>query len=726
MNHLKQLFILVAMTNVVATNAFAQEAPRQLAFPTAEGYGRFATGGRGGHTYVVTSLDDCPENDLQKGTFRWAVKQPGRKIVTFAVSGTIYLTSALNLDCGDLTILGQTAPGNGICLADYPVTISCENAIIRYLRFRLGQRQVDYHEGDGFGFNGANNVIMDHCSVSWSIDECLSISAATNLTIQWCMVEQALNDAGHSKGAHGYGGNWGGTNVSFHHNLIAQCTSRVPRLGGDTSPLTNDYCDLRNNVFYNWGGNGCYGAEAIDVNFVSNYYKPGPSTDQRSAKIQKRICAPGIRTASYIKTYPAFAHDLHRWGHFYTDGNYNPEHDDMNSDNWTVGIVNQVDASAQDGTWTSVTRDTIHLSEPREFAHVTTHTAQQAYEQVLLFAGASFHRDCVDEMIVRQVEERWGAARSGSNGATYGQIDRQTDNVTNGQLSPDQVENGAWPLLQTYDKPRPDTDGDGVPDFYESAWELDEGDDSDGAGILGVGTYKGMSYVEAYVDGLYKELREWNAAALDDGLSTGVDEPTIVCLRRMPWEHEISQLTFKGFDKKAQRQLYADDLSVDANGTISGATGEDQTLKLRPQQYTIHVPSTMKVRSLRIYGYANYSADIRVTEVAGQQFGPGEYVIKGAGKEKQTLIIPLQTEVSGTDLTITLEGDRQPCLKFYLQEDDGDLSDISPLPVTRHPSPHSRLYDLQGRTNNTSHFSPPTSHLKKGLYILNGKIVILR
>ena len=208
---LPKLILLFLMA--MGVNLYTQAQTRMLAFPGAEGYGKYATGGRGGKTYVVTSLDDCDESKLKEGTFRWAVKQPGKKIVTFAVNGTIYLKSALNLDCGDLTILGQTAPGEGICLADYPVTISCENAIIRYIRIRLGNRQVAFHEGDGFGFNGANNVIMDHCSISWSIDECLSISAATNLTIQWCMVEQALNKGGHVKGEHGYGGNWGGTNV---------------------------------------------------------------------------------------------------------------------------------------------------------------------------------------------------------------------------------------------------------------------------------------------------------------------------------------------------------------------------------------------------------------------------------------------------------------------------------------------------------------------------------
>ena len=668
---MKKLLLTTVLVVGMAMTAAAEEM-KLLAFPTAEGYGRYATGGRGGKTYVVTSLDDCAENNLKEGTFRWAVKQPGKKIVTFAVCGTIYLTSALDLNCGDLTILGQTAPGDGICLADYPVTISCENAIIRYLRFRLGQRQVENHEGDGFGINEANNFIIDHCSVSWSIDECLSISAATNGTIQWCIVSQALNDAGHAKGAHGYGGNWGGTNVSFHHNLIAQCTSRVPRLGGDTNPDTEDYCDLRNNVFYNWGGNGCYGAEAIDVNFVGNYYKPGPSTDQRSANIQKRICAPNIRTNSYIKTYPAFAHDLHKWGHFYTEGNYNPEHDDMNADNWTVGIEKQVDASGQDGTWTSVTKDTIHLRQPREFVHVTTHTAQETYDKVLDYAGASLFRDCVDEMIVSQVLERWGDYNSGTKSARYGQIDKQSDNIYNGQLTEDQVENGAWPILRTQNVGFTDSDGDGISDTMEESWGLDSSDPTDG-GTLWKGSatskYAGYSYVEIFNDNANKARREWNANCISGGEVLGVEEPTVLCLRRQPWEHEISALTYKGTDKSKSQQLFADGLSINGQtGMI--AAGQNQTLKLKAQKYTIGVPEDIKVRSIRIYGYSNYGSDVKVTELNGQRFTAGEYVIVGEGKEKQTLVIPLNEEVSGKNLTITFAGDKQPCLKFYLQEEN--------------------------------------------------------
>lgn len=708
----KRLLLAGLAALLLGTETTAQQQ-QALAFPGAEGYGKWATGGRGGKTYVVTSLDDCPETSLKEGTFRWAVKQPGKKIVTFAVCGTIYLTSGLNLDCGDLTILGQTAPGDGICLADYPVTISCENAILRYLRFRLGQRQVAYHEGDGFGFNGANNVIMDHCSVSWSIDECLSISAATNLTIQWCMVEQALNDAGHTKGAHGYGGNWGGTNVSFHHNLITQCTSRVPRLGGDTNPLTQDYCDLRNNVFYNWGGNGCYGAEAIDVNFVNNYYKPGPSTDQRSANIRKRICAIGIRTNSYVKTYPAFAHDLHKWGHFYTDGNVNPDYEDVTRDNWTYGILNQVDASGTDGTWTAATKDTIHLTEPREFVSVTTHTARQAYEKVLALAGASLRRDCVDELMVAQVEGRIGEKNSGSNGAQWGQIDKQTDNG----FSASEVENGAWPKLLKRSMDYNDEDGDGIADNFEDTWGLDSTDPNDGAQLF-KGTkaeYIGYSYTEIYQNFINKTNKAWNALCLDDGTLMGTDAPTSLCLRRLPWEHEISQLTFKGYDSKKKMQLYADDVTVDATSSISGATGSDMTIKRKGgQQIRIHVPATIKARAIRVYGYANYGNDFYVSELCGKKLAATDYVFTGADKQMNDITVPLENEVSGGDVTITFSGDNQPTLRLYLVEDES-----VGIRTTTNDAQASAIgaYDLQGRR---------VKQPCKGLYIINGKKTVLR
>lgn len=710
---LPKLILLFLMA--MGVNLYTQAQTRMLAFPGAEGYGKYATGGRGGKTYVVTSLDDCDESKLKEGTFRWAVKQPGKKIVTFAVNGTIYLKSALNLDCGDLTILGQTAPGEGICIADYPVTISCENAIIRYIRIRLGNRQVAFHEGDGFGFNGANNVIMDHCSISWSIDECLSISAATNLTIQWCMVEQALNKGGHVKGEHGYGGNWGGTNVSFHHNLITQCKSRVPRLGGDTSPLTEDFCDLRNNVFYNWGGNGCYGAEAIDVNFVNNYYKPGPLTDTSASNIRKRICGIGIRTNSYIQTFPAFAHDLHKWGHFYTDGNVNPDYEDMTKDNWTIGILNQVNASGCDGTWTATTKDTIHLREPREFMSVTTHSAEDAYDKVMALAGASLYRDCVDNLMVAQVMARLGDDNSGSSGSTKGLIDCQSDN----NLSSAEVENGAWPILKYIAPEKTDSDGDGIPDQYESSWGLDYNDGTDGAGIYTSSNpnYNGYAYVEIYQNLTNKTNKAWNEACLEGGTLLGVEEPTILCERRHSWEHEVSLLTFKGYDSSKKQQHFSDGLMLNGTSGLAGATGNDMTLKLKAQQYTITIPAGITATKLRICGYSNYTGNnIYISECGGTKYGSNDYVIDATSGVWSDITIPLSKPVSNGKLTVTFAGN-SPTVKFYVIDDTETAGIQSIQQGAEQLATDNRYYTLSGQL---------CTQPGKGLYIINGKKVLIR
>ena len=460
---------------VLSTNAFAQSATLP-AFPGAEGFGMYTTGGRSASTkvYHVTTLEDNGKTSLV-GSLRWANAQSGPRIIVFDVSGTIHLAAELKFNT-NTTILGQTAPGEGICIADYPVQVKSNN-IIRFIRFRLGNKFVAYHEGDGLGGMDNSDVIIDHCSVSWSIDECLSVYGSKNLTVQWCLAAQSLVNSGHSKGAHGYGGNWGGSGATYHHNLMAHHTSRVPRLGPRPSTQLDERMDLRNNVFYNWAGEGCYGGEGMNVNIVNNYYKPGPGTALRSTNIQKRIAGIGIRTTDYTKHGTSEANDWdkmwHVWGKFYVRGNVNASYDDVTRDNWTYGIYNQITNSKVDNTFTQTTRDTMKLHLPIAYYPVTTETAYDAYEKVLSYAGACLHRDEVDDLIVNDTRDK-KATYTGS-GLNPGYINTQ-DDIKPAQAAEDW---SAWPtLVQT--EPPVDTDGDtSIQRLLEAAEADDDSDDSD-------------------------------------------------------------------------------------------------------------------------------------------------------------------------------------------------------------------------------------------------------
>lgn len=317
----------------------AEEDGKPRAFPGAEGGGRFVTGGRGGAVIHVSNL-----NDSGSGSLRAAINTKGPRTIVFDVAGTIELKSALKVEknYGDLTIAGQTAPGDGICLKNYNFRINASNVIIRYLRFRMGDEKkteddaLNLYTGD----NDIRDVIIDHCSLSWSTDECGSFYGMTNFTLQWCILSESLRNSVHGKGKHGYGGIWGGANATYHHNLLAHHDSRNPRLDHDYVSTLKGPVDIVNNVIYNWGSNTCYGGESANgtntfkqYNVVANYYKPGPATSHYYGDKKIRFIDP---TTSCSKCTSEMGVSTVVPGHFYMTGNYMSGHPGMTADNWTA------------------------------------------------------------------------------------------------------------------------------------------------------------------------------------------------------------------------------------------------------------------------------------------------------------------------------------------------------------------------------------------------------
>ncbi len=497
--HLKRIaiFLTLSIGMLLDTSAIASQHPQENllpAFPGAEGFGRYATGGRGGKVYHVTTLDD----NMEPGSFRYAVMQQGPRTIVFDVAGTILLTSNLRIEEGHLTIAGQTAPSGGVCIARYPVTIHGENIIIRYLRFRVGNEGGG--EPDGLAGSRFKNVIIDHCSISWSVDECCSLYGGEDLTVQWCLISESLVTAGHSKGSHGYGAIFGGTRASYHHNLLAHHQSRTPRLGPSPQTQENEIVDMRNNVIYNWAGNGCYGGEGMKVNIVNNYYKPGPATP-KDRPIAYRIAALGVRTTRYCtnsKGHPNRWKPMeHVWGRFYVDGNFIEGYPEVSSDNWTKGIYAQIDTTACDGTFTDDVRRDIRLLSPLEAGVITTHSASEAYQLVLTHVGCSKVRDDLDVRIVDEV-------RNGT--ATYlGSVS------SNAHLMPGLIDlpsdvkpieqKEIWPSLTREDQKIAvvnDSDGDGIPDEWEVENGLNPLDVLDGSKISKEAD--GYTYLEVYLE----------------------------------------------------------------------------------------------------------------------------------------------------------------------------------------------------------------------------------
>lgn len=492
-------YILTFISCAIATVAVAQfsSAP---AFPGAEGYGRYATGGRGaGNSATVTIKHVTNLDDSGTGSLRDAVNGNNR-IIVFDVAGTIELKSQLKISKSNITILGQTAPGDGICLKGQNVNIGGDNIIIRYIRFRMGAdsgTDADALNSYRHQLSTKKNIIIDHCSMSWSTDECATLYGVTDFTFQWNIVSESLRNAGHIKGSHGYGGIWGGERASFHHNLLAHHDSRNPRLDHDYVSYQRGPVDLVNNVIYNWGGNSCYGGDASSgvggykkYNIVNCYYKPGPYTKKKDAKIQRRIlditvncsnCNSGDNT-----TVP---------GHFYVNGNYMYGNAAVTANNRTSSAINNYRAELMS--------DAKFVADDSRFQYktISMQTAEKAFDKVLDFAGCSYRRDAVDERVVK--ETRDGTyTYEGSNGSTGGLIDSQEDV-------------GGWPVLKAGTRPV-DSDGDGIPDEWETANGLNPNSASDAVQKT-VDTRGYYTNIEVYANSLVEELVKVQRAEVENG-----------------------------------------------------------------------------------------------------------------------------------------------------------------------------------------------------------------
>ena len=526
---------------LVSAAALAQ-AP---AFPGAEGHGRYVTGGRGGKVIHVTNL-----NDKGTGSFRAAVTGNSKKIIVFDVAGVIPLASDLTIGA-NTTILGQTAPSPGITLRYYTVRPEA-NCIIRFIRLRRGQEK-DINDGaDATWQRNKTGIIFDHCSFSWSIDEVASFYDNNNFTMQWCTVAESLTNPGHSKGAHGYGGIWGGKLASFHHNFVGHLMNRGPRFNGarygwtgytsnkdyDTykweNPVQAENVDFRNCVMYNAQGT-CYGGPGGgQINIVNNYYKAGPSQSLKIKTLngikvsvssgkergsQDRITQVTVSSSGNSdKKHPEYYEMTSRYfisgnttettkgtitknqdwkGVVYDNGTYT-----YNGERYSADKKNFYGDAVAHQNINGVSCVKIKMDNPAPTGEVTTHSAAEAFSKVLAYGGASLYRDEID---ARYMEEaKTGTAQyKGSITLSPGIIDKVSD--VNGYTES---------TFGTASRPADfDTDKDGIPDAWELANGLNPNDDSDALtySLDGKGYYTNL---EVYANSLVEDImKQGNADA---------------------------------------------------------------------------------------------------------------------------------------------------------------------------------------------------------------------
>lgn len=456
---------MVALTMAVS-GALASDPPP--AFPGAEGFGAGASGGRGGEVYEVTNLDDSGA-----GSLRDAVKK-GDRTVVFRVSGTIELKSALKISVPNMTIAGQTAPGDGICLRGHELFITnTRNVVVRYLRVRPGDEAGVEH--DSITIWASGDVILDHCSMSWSTDSINDVvKESGNVTVQWCILSEPLCQSVHLKGSHGYATGWDGRTRgggSYHHNLIAHAASRAPRIG--FFKTGRGLIDVVNNVIYNCGPS--YGGEGDDFNFVGNYIRPGPENYRRKGDVfhvsagtaRAFIAGNVVEGKADISANNALGVEFEGPQKMFVPGQAEPAP--------TTSPATQPPVDPGDAK-------TCLVDKAFNVAPVKAESAESAYQRVLAEAGATLpRRDAVDQRILKDVRDRTG------------------------KLVNSQSDVGGWPELKSAQAPA-DDDHDGMPNDWEIAHQLNPADPSDGARPANDGT--GYTNLELYLNHLVQAAAE--------------------------------------------------------------------------------------------------------------------------------------------------------------------------------------------------------------------------
>ena len=734
---MKRLTLLFATLTLTLSGMSGQTA-KAPAFPGAEGHGRYVTGGRGGNIIHVTNL-----NDNGAGSLREAVKGSSKKTIVFDVAGVIALNSNLNI--GDnTTILGQTAPEPGITVRYYTVQPG-NNNIIRFIRFRRGQER-DVNDGaDAIWQRYKTGIMLDHCSFSWSIDEVASFYDNNNFTMQWCTIAESLCNAGHEKGAHGYGGIWGGKLASFHHNMIAHVNNRGPRFNGARYEWKNytsnyDYAtykwnnfveaenvDFRNCLMYNAQGT-CYGGPGGgQINMVNNYYKCGP----RDAGTNESITQVSIASSGNSSKHPNIFDMTSR---YYIKGNTTETLDGNRTENkdW-AGVIYDNGTLVKDGdhyskdpnrlypsTVPSVEVEgvrwvRIRMDDPCPTGNMTTHTADVAYEKVLSYAGASLHRDEVDERYASECREGT-ATYKGSVTGKWGLIDLVSDvkGYTENTFAKASHPSGY------------DTDGDGMPDEWEKQWGLDPDNAADAKTYTLDADRRYYTNLEMYANSLVEDIMKGGTTDGDsnyeeywpelkslekDDPQPGGDDPAVT--------GEEIILTLDASTCKANSNdlcpwMFGDNdytLSMTDNASKKYQTGKENGIKYSANvQYTITLPKGVTVREITFKGYDNYDdADSYLSEVCGKTFGKSEYIFprKDASGAYQVVTHTIPVTASGT-VTFTPAGKQVVFSVTLLGTVASGISGVSGNQVSS-----SAVYNIGGQRVSEDYWGIKVSRGKK-------------